>query len=626
MESLVEDRAGVPTAGNPESPALQAANNPLMPATDPFTTAAGSAPTRRERDTQRLFLSVAVFVLFGVLLLAMAAQLYRFFVSPPPVGMSRFASDNALSLVTFPLVLLLGLLAIRLWGLAMYHARTEASLRESEALFRAAADHAPALLWMTDSFGRCTFCNKPWLEFTGRTMEQMAGDGWAQAIHPDDRELCVRDFLAAFESRRRFDGMEVRVRRADGQYRQMVNSGVPRYEQRNGQPVFAGFVGSCVDITQRREAESTLKDRESLLRSFYRSSPLMMGIAEVKGDDILILTANEAAARFRGASSDALSGRLATQAGYSEEEVVTWLVHQRKSLEQRRPVRFEYQYPGPHADARIPRWLSAVVAPLRGPEGRAERFLYFVEDATERKTAEERITDLLDREKTLRRELDHRVRNNLSGLLGLLGLYERSGRSGPEIASAIRGKVLAMKEVHDIVSRARGGAVDFRSLLSLLLAAVLPEDRRESVRADGPHAQIPPTQAGALAMIVHELATNSVKHGALGRCGGDATVRWSIEPEGDERLFRLIWSEQIAPSRRDGAGFDPKGADDGTGVGLRLIEGLARSELRGRSEIRLTDDGITCEIAATLDLTEDSTTRTATSRSREPDRPILKPK
>lgn len=129
--------------------------------------------------------------------------------------------------------------------------RAEARLRESEERFRNMADTAPVLIWVAGPDKRCTFFNKIWLEFTGRAMEQELGHGWAEGVHATDFDRCIASYSEAFDARRPFR-MEYRLRRADGEYRWMLNEGVPRFSPDGS---FAGYIGSCVDVTEKRRAE-----------------------------------------------------------------------------------------------------------------------------------------------------------------------------------------------------------------------------------------------------------------------------------------------------------------------------------------------------------------------------------
>jgi PAS domain S-box-containing protein len=134
----------------------------------------------------------------------------------------------------------------------------EDALRESEQRFRVVADAAPVLIWMSDVDKLCTFFNKPWLEFTGRSLEQELGNGWTEGVHPDDLQRCVRTYVEAFDAREPFL-MQYRLRRHDGQYRWISDNGVPLYD---GQKKFAGYIGSCIDVTELINKERALRESE----------------------------------------------------------------------------------------------------------------------------------------------------------------------------------------------------------------------------------------------------------------------------------------------------------------------------------------------------------------------------
>jgi PAS domain S-box-containing protein len=128
--------------------------------------------------------------------------------------------------------------------------RAQLALQESEARFRATADSAPVLIWMSDSTKACDYFNRQWLEFTGRTMEQELGDGWAEGVHSEDLQRCLGVYDTAFDSRQPFT-MEYRLRRFDGEYRWVVDHGVPRFAPDG---TFVGYIGACMDITDQKKA------------------------------------------------------------------------------------------------------------------------------------------------------------------------------------------------------------------------------------------------------------------------------------------------------------------------------------------------------------------------------------
>ncbi len=133
--------------------------------------------------------------------------------------------------------------------------RAEQAVRESEERFRLVANTAPVLIWMSDSDRLCSYFNQPWLDFTGRPLESQIGNGWVELVHPDDRERCFDAYAQAFDHRRPFS-MEYRLLRHDGEFRWVLDHGVPRF---NPDGSFAGYIGSCVDVTERKTAEEALR-------------------------------------------------------------------------------------------------------------------------------------------------------------------------------------------------------------------------------------------------------------------------------------------------------------------------------------------------------------------------------
>jgi PAS domain S-box-containing protein len=130
--------------------------------------------------------------------------------------------------------------------------RAEEAQRASEEKFRILADTAPVMIWKAGEDKLCTFFNKPWLDFTGRGMEEELGDGWTEGVHPEDYDRCVETYVTSFVAREPFK-MEYRLRRHDGEYRWILDHGVPRFSPGGD---FLGYIGTCVDITERKRAEA----------------------------------------------------------------------------------------------------------------------------------------------------------------------------------------------------------------------------------------------------------------------------------------------------------------------------------------------------------------------------------
>src|ERR1019366_445425 len=152
--------------------------------------------------------------------------------------------------------------------------RAEEALKESERRFRSMANTAPVFIWMSGTEGQCEFVNKAWLDFSGRTLEQELGPGWTEGWHPEDRERSLADFTRAIARRENFQA-EYRMRRADGEYRWILDTGTPRFNS-------AGHIGSCLDVTEARQ------DREALR---IARDDLAIRVAERTAE---LLQANEA--------------------------------------------------------------------------------------------------------------------------------------------------------------------------------------------------------------------------------------------------------------------------------------------------------------------------------------------
>ena len=132
--------------------------------------------------------------------------------------------------------------------------RADQALRESEGRFRLVANTAPVLIWMSGTDNLCNYFNQPWLDFTGRSLEEELGDGWTEGVHAEDVERSLNTADEAFARREPFE-VQYRLKRHDGEYRWILDTGVPRF---NPDGTFAGYIGSCMDITERKLAEEAM--------------------------------------------------------------------------------------------------------------------------------------------------------------------------------------------------------------------------------------------------------------------------------------------------------------------------------------------------------------------------------
>ncbi len=152
------------------------------------------------------------------------------------------------------------------------------TLPEYEAL----VEQSPILSWRANTDALCDYFNDRWLSFRGRTMEQEYGNGWAEGVHPDDFDRCLKIYSDNFKIRKTFE-MEYRLMRHDGVYRWIFDRGVPFYSD-NGE--FTGFIGSCVDVTERVEAQEALRaNLENQIKQLKGIIPICSYCKKIRNDE-----------------------------------------------------------------------------------------------------------------------------------------------------------------------------------------------------------------------------------------------------------------------------------------------------------------------------------------------------
>lgn len=351
-----------------------------------------------------------------------------------------------------------------------------------------------------------------------------------------------------------------------------------------------GYLGMAFDITNRIRAEEALRHSESTLRSFFDSGAMLMGIVELRKDDMLHVSDNAATARFFRRPADQMRGCLSSEVGMPLEMRRLWIDRCQESEQAGRPVRFEFLYPAPEA----PVWLSATVSPIRAFGHQPARFAYIVEDVSPRKQFEEKLQQSLEEKEILLKEIHHRVKNNMQVISSLLSL--QAGSSGDARVEALfaesQHRINSMALIHEKLYRSHDLArVDFAEYLKDLMehvAAVQGARARQvtlDVNAVGLELGI--DTAIPCGLIVNELVSNAFKHGFPD--GGRGTIR--IKMHREENRVRLT-------VRDSGRGL-PENIDfnEVTSLGMKLVLMLVR-QLRG--EIRWENhDGATFDLFVT---------------------------
>ncbi|MBS4098789.1 MAG: PAS domain S-box protein [Sulfuricella sp.] len=256
--------------------------------------------------------------------------------------------------------------------------RAEEALQESEGRFRFIADLSPGLIWVSGESKLGTWFNKTWLDFTGRSMAQEMGNGWTEGVHPEDLERCLAIYSSHFDNRLPFS-MEYRLRHYDGAYRWVLDAGQPRFDESG---VFKGYVDSCLDITEQRDAEGQLRK----LWLAVEQSPSSIMVSDL---DSRIEYVNQAFEKISGYRQEEVLGRN-PRILHSGETPATTYQQMRNALA--RGDIWEGEFINRRKNGEIYTEFARI-SPVRQSDGRITHYLAIKEDITERKRAEDAIRE-----------------------------------------------------------------------------------------------------------------------------------------------------------------------------------------------------------------------------------------
>jgi PAS domain S-box-containing protein len=472
----------------------------------------------------------------------------------------------------------------------------EDRLRESERRFRHLADHAPMMVWVTEADGSCSFLSKSWRDFTGQTPEEGLGTGWLRAVHPQDAAAAEATFLQANARGEPFS-LEYRLRNAAGTYRWALDSAVPR---RADDGSFLGYIGSVIDIDERRAAEERQRDSEARLRLALEAAATGMWEWDLGSDAV---TWSPECYLIHGVAPDSFGGTA---------EAFGRLVHPDDAARVWRAVRAaaadgsryacEFRIVRPDGEVR---WVANLGRAVKGAGGRFDRVVGTITDITARKRADEALK-LADRRKDeFLAMLAHELRNPLAPIRSSVAVL-RARRTDDAVVDrchdVIDRQVTQMARLLDDlldVSRVSSGKVALRrapaTLRSVLDAAIetsrpaLDQKHVELAVHDEAPDLVLDCDASRLTQVFANLLNNAAKYGrpaghvnvTLRREPPHAVVTVEddgigIAPELIEQVFEIFVQ---APEARDHA---PEGLGIGLSLAHRLV-GLHGGTIRAAS-------------------------------------------
>ncbi len=467
----------------------------------------------------------------------------------------------------------------------------EDALRLSENRFRTMIEQAPISIQIIAPDGVTRQVNRAWERLWGITLADLPG--YNVLADPQLVANGVMPFLLRAFAGEAVDLPPTRYVPDRGPHR-----GADRWVRAVAYPVNdeAGRVREVVlmheDITEQKRAEDELRFRTSVLEA--------QGEASIDG--ILVASESGSVVTYNRRFTEMWGIPPAVMAERSDDAAMRWVRDQLADPDEfMSRVRHLYRHPAERSREEVPladgRTFERYSAPVDDPRGGHFGRVWFFRDVTDRKRAEDRLREgerhhreLADRYRRLVREVDHRVGNNLAGLLGLVAAMASRAASVPAFAAAIEQRVAAMAQVHRLLAERGWGDVDLQSLVAGMLHRMGPmAPHPAAATVDGPPVAVAARNVPPLAMVLAEWITNSIKYGAHSAPGGAVRVAWDAGPAGTDgsRRVALTWTERGGP---------PIVGAVVPSLGTELVHGFVTRELQGSCQLRFPPEGADHEV------------------------------
>jgi PAS domain S-box-containing protein len=421
---------------------------------------------------------------------------------------------------------------------------------------------------MARSDGHIYWYNRRWYEYTGTSLETQEGWGWETVHDPQMLPSVVERWRHSLSTGTAFE-MTFPLKGADGKFRPFLTRIVPIRDDSGN---IVRWFGTNTDVESLHSAQHALQLRTAELESLYGSAPI--GLAFFSRD-FRYLRINAELAQMNGVPAEEHIGRTIREVLRDNAPAVEPVISQVFATGQ--PIRdLEVSGETPQQPGVQRHWLTGFY-PVQGDDGEVGAVGAWVIEISERKAAQER-------EILLAREVDHRAKNLLAVVQSIVQLTP--GEDGAELKASVIGRIQALARAHSLLSDARWDGVDLGQLVEEELA---PFGSRHTgrLRFQGPSITLRPAAAQSLALVLHELATNAAKYGALSDDAGQLEVEWCRTNVDDRAVVEILWSESGGPPVRE---------PEQMGFGSNIIRTSVERQLRGRVSKEWRPEGLLCRL------------------------------
>ncbi|WP_262029982.1 sensor histidine kinase [Microvirga sp. Mcv34] len=410
--------------------------------------------------------------------------------------------------------------------------------KETETQFAVLAESLPQLVWSSRPDGSVDYVNRRWREFTGLSSEQLLGNGWEAAIHPDDLPEVLEHWRRSLDAGQDYE-WEYRVRTAAGDYEWFLSRAIP-IQDLTGK--ITRWFGTSTNINAQKKADETIRLLECQYRLALEAADLgtwqidlnknlitwdegSCALYHIPHNGLYSLTLEDAWAMIHPEDVEGVKERIAAAAAPGSDG------------------KYDSEYRAILPDGRL-RWFRSHGQAVYANEDNTRRAISLygvVSDITEHHALEEA-------QKLLTRELNHRVKNLFAIANGMVSMTARTAKDTKDMANALRGRLSALSRAHELVQPVSAGEpgkgtdVELARLIEAVLEPYRQADQNR-IAIEGPIVLVGSNTTTSLALVLHELATNAAKYGCLSCPEGQLSIRWSVQDENVD----LHWTETCGP-------------------------------------------------------------------------------